>query len=184
MKTNILKYLWSLLIVVGVSIQPLQAQSAPDPNPSVNPSNNWQQVGNNIRYSQGEVIIGGNDVSTPGKYLLYVENGILTEEVKAAVKNSAEWSDYVFDEDYELLPLKKVAAYIQEHQHLPNVPSAAEVVETGINVVKMDATLLRQIEELWLQTILLQEESKTLEQENAELQEMLEKLQALKENKK
>ena len=63
-----------------------------------------------------------------------------------------------------------MARFIEENQHLPNVPSADEVATEGIDVAKMDATLLRQIEELWLHLIELKEENK-------ELQSRLQKLE-------
>ena len=43
----------------------------------------------------GKLKIGS--VATPGNYNLYVENGILTEEVKVALENTSDWSDDEFD---------------------------------------------------------------------------------------
>lgn len=115
----------------------------------------------------GEVSIG--NLTTPSGYKLYVEDGILTEKVKVATVNSSDWADYVFEEDYDLNTTEEVEQFIKANKHLPNVPSAKEVSENGINMVEMDATLLRQVEELWLQVIDLKKEVNNLESENISL---------------
>ncbi|HAA16964.1 MAG TPA: hypothetical protein DCE41_36735, partial [Cytophagales bacterium] len=79
------------------------------------------------------------------------------------------WADYVFAPSYRLRPLSEVAAFIEENQHLPEVPSAEEVAETGYDQVALNATLLQKIEELTLYVIELKEENETL---NARLSEV------------
>ena len=68
-----------------------------------------------------------------------------------------------------MAPLDSVETFIQKNSHLPNVPSAQEVSEKGINLGNMDAVLLQKIEELTLYTIQqqkeLNEQQKELEQE-------------------
>ncbi|MDU8912170.1 hypothetical protein [Aestuariicoccus sp. MJ-SS9] len=61
--------------------------------------------------------------------------------------------DYVFAADYDLRPLSEVRAFIDANSHLPDVPSAAQVAETGLNMSEMQMTLLRKIEELTLYTL-------------------------------
>ena len=51
-----------------------------------------------------------------------------------AVNNTSNWADYVFADDYKLMPLEEVEAFVKKHNHLPNVPSANAMVETGIDV--------------------------------------------------
>mgnify|MGYP006910130472 CR=1 FL=1 len=63
------------------------------------------------------------------------------------------WADDVFDEDYDLTTLEETQAYIAEHHHLPDVPPASEVLESGLNVGEMNALLLRKVEELTLHAI-------------------------------
>lgn len=118
-------------------------------------------------YISGKTIIG--DITAPGNYSLYVQNGVLTEKVKVAVKSTNQWADYVFDKNYELKSLEEVANFIEENKHLPNVPSAEEVVQDGIDMAKMDAKLLEKIEELTLYVIQLNEEVKQLKKENEKL---------------
>jgi hypothetical protein len=100
----------------------------------------------------GVVSIGGPPPA-PGcdSHKLFVRNGITTEEV--LVKLNGEWCDYVFDEDYPLLALPKVEQFISSNHHLPEIPSAAQIKKDGINLGKMDAQLLKKIEELTLYII-------------------------------
>ncbi|MGH1383114.1 hypothetical protein [Kordia sp.] len=97
-----------------------------------------------------------------GDYNLYVGTGILTEKLTVALRSTDDWADYVFKDDYNLLPLNEVEKHINEKGHLPNVPSAEEVAQSGINVAKMDAKLLEKIEELTLYVIQQQKEIKQL----------------------
>ncbi len=76
------------------------------------------------------------------------------------------WSDFVFDADYELRPLAEVQAFIDANHHLPEVPSAKEVAENGIDLYKMDATLLQKVEEL---TLYILEQEKRIAQLEAKL---------------
>lgn len=120
----------------------------------------------------GKFVIGNVDYTASG-YGLFVEGGVLTEQVKVAIKSTNDWSDYVFDAKYELMPLKLLEKYIADNKHLPDVPSAEEVVTDGVNIAKMDATLLQKIEELTLYII---EQDKKI---NA-LQEKVNNLEVLK----
>lgn len=127
-----------------------------------------------IYRSGGKVIIGSVS-STPGTYKLYVEDGILTERVKVAVDGSGNWADYVFAPDYKLMPLEEVDDFIQKNKHLPNVPSAEKMAETGIDVATMDAKLMEKIEELTLYMIQMKKEIKTLKKQNETLKSTLKK---------
>lgn len=117
---------------------------------------------------EGKVIVGNVPVPN-SNYQMFVEKGILTERVKVAAKGSIDWADYVFDNDYQLKSLDEVSNYIQVNKHLPDVPSAKEVSEEGIDLAKMDATLLRKIEELTLYMIELKKENNQLKQDIASL---------------
>lgn len=66
------------------------------------------------------------------------------------VKGSGNFPDYVFNEEYDLMALQDLEMYIQKNKHLPEVPSAVEVDEKGINLGQMDEILLKKIEELTL----------------------------------
>ena len=61
--------------------------------------------------------------------------------------------DFVFDEDYDLMPLDDVRAFIDAKSHLPEIPSANEVQAEGLNITDMQLKLLQKIEELTLYTL-------------------------------
>jgi len=80
--------------------------------------------------------------------------------VKVDVASDNGWADYVFADDYELMPIDALEAYINEHKHLPGVPSSEEVKREGIDVAEMNKILLEKIEELTLRVIELEKEAK------------------------
>jgi hypothetical protein len=121
-------------------------------------------VGMMATYNNGGLIVGSVN-STPAGYKLYVSQGILTEKIKVAVNGSAQWADYVFAKDYKLLPLAQVEQYIKTNNHLPNVPSATDMVKEGNDLGKTDAKLLEKIEELTLYIIELNKKVDLLEKE-------------------
>lgn len=81
------------------------------------------------------------------------------------------WSDFVFDKEYSLKPLKEVENFIKENKHLPDVPSEKEVLENGIDLGEMDAILLRKIEELTLYMIGLKKDNELLQLKIKQLEE-------------
>lgn len=101
------------------------------------------------------------------EFKLYVSSGIRTEQIKVDFKQS--WPDYVFEKEYQVPSLEETKSYVEQHKHLPGVPSAAEVNQNGINLGQMDAILLQKLEEMTLQMIALNERLKKLEEENARL---------------
>ncbi|MBD2704512.1 hypothetical protein IC229_27980 [Spirosoma sp. BT702] len=140
----------------------------------------WQRKGSFLQSTQNDAVIIGNNVArTPSGYKLFVEEGILTEKVKVAIKNSSEWSDYVFDDTYQLKGLSEVERYVKANRHLPGVPSATDVVKQGIDVAKMDATLLAKIEELTLYSIKLEKDNREQKAINQQQQAQLDELKQL-----
>jgi hypothetical protein len=65
-----------------------------------------------------------------------------------------------------------VQDYINENKHLPEVPSAKEMEENGINLKEMNLILLKKIEELTLYVI---EQNQTLEKQQKEINSLQEK---------
>lgn len=81
-----------------------------------------------------------------------------------------EMPDYVFEPDYPLLSLEELRAYIATEQHLPNVPSAEEIAQGGLNVTDFQMKLLEKTEELTLYTLAQDEQLQAQEQEIERLQ--------------
>ncbi|EOG6896206.1 hypothetical protein ACLH3T_001557 [Flavobacterium psychrophilum] len=103
------------------------------------------------------------------EYKLSVKGRIRAEEVK--VYNT--WADYVFNKDYKLTPLAEVEKFIKENKHLPNVPSAKEVTEKGLELGEMAKIQQEKIEELTLYLI----------QQNKEIQELKTQVKVLMNKK-
>ncbi|MFW5879574.1 MAG: hypothetical protein ACOCUV_01990, partial [bacterium] len=92
---------------------------------------------------------------------LYVNGIIHAKKVKVA---NSEWWDAVFHKDYELMSLKDLEVYIQQHSHLPEIPPEEEIQENGVDLSTMVPQLLKKIEELTLYTIEQQKKIEKLEQ--------------------
>ena len=122
----------------------------------------WTTNQERMRINEDGKVRIGNMANLPSGYKLFVEEGILTEKVKVAVLNSPAWADYVFANDYNLKPLSEVEAFIKENKHLPNVPSADELVKDGLDLGKMQATQMEKIEELTLYIIEMKKEIEVL----------------------
>ena len=81
------------------------------------------------------------------------------------------WSDFVFDEAYQLKPLDELEKFIIVNKHLPGVPTEEEVLQNGISIGQMNATLLEKIEELTLYVIDLKKENKEMKKQIGKLME-------------
>lgn len=99
--------------------------------------------------------------------LLTVNGAIGAKEI---IVTNGITADYVFKPDYRLRPLTEVASFIQEHHHLPEIPSEAEVKENGISVGDMQVKLLAKVEELTLHLIQADEKNRELQQRIARLE--------------
>jgi hypothetical protein len=95
---------------------------------------------------------------------LSVDGTVLARKVKVS-QTPSDWPDYVFDSSYQLAPLHAVEKYIQQNKHLPELPSAAEVKNNGIDLGDNQAVLLKKIEELTLYIIEQDKRIKKLEEE-------------------
>ncbi|MCK9616483.1 MAG: hypothetical protein M0R21_01450 [Lentimicrobiaceae bacterium] len=112
-----------------------------------------------MTFSDGNVGIGITPLA--GTHKLYVAGGITTEEVK--VKLSSDWGDFVFEDSYKLASLKEVEIFIKKNKHLPDIPSAKEVSDNGIELAQMNNLLLQKVEELTLYIIEQDKRIKQLE---------------------
>jgi len=102
--------------------------------------------------------------------------------------------DYVFANDYHLMPINEVEAFIEKNKHLPNVPSESEVKQAKtLDLVTTSMKHLEKIEELTLYTIQqhkqiknletkLDEQAMTIKAENVSLKKRLASLEKLVTN--
>jgi hypothetical protein len=111
--------------------------------------------------------VGVNTNNTVPGYAFAVAGGIITDEV--LILNVEDWPDYVFGQDHQLMSLSDLKAYIDKNSHLPDVPSAMDVEENGVNVVEMQKVLLKKIEELTLYTV---EQQRLIEELQAKINQL------------
>jgi len=115
----------------------------------------------------GQVGIG---TSEPGSFDLAVDGMVGSREVQ--VTATSPFPDYVFADTYELMSLKTLKNYIEENNHLPNIPSAAEVeAKGGFMLGEMNLKLLEKVEELTLYII---DQNERIEALEAQLQKIKE----------
>ncbi len=96
------------------------------------------------------------------------QGNIESKKVKVT-STPGNWPDYVFEPNFKLRTLNELEEYVKTNKHLPEVPSAKEVEEKGLDLGKMDATLLKKVEELTLYMIEMDKKVKKLEEENEAL---------------
>ena len=121
----------------------------------------------------GELGVGTTDV--PTGYKMAVAGKLIAEEITVALQ--ANWPDYVFANDYDLMPLEEVENSIETNGHLPGMPSALEVEENGVQVGEMQRMMMEKIEELTLYMIELKKDNKELGTENESLKDRLTRLE-------
>ncbi len=111
----------------------------------------------------GNVGIG---TTNPAGYRLAVNGKIRAKEIVV----ESGWADHVFHQDYKLTPLTEVEAYIQQHQHLPNIPSSEEIETSGLHVGDVQMKMMEKIEELTLHIIALNKRIESLENQSGHQQ--------------
>ncbi|MBK1442514.1 hypothetical protein JHJ32_21120 [Parapedobacter sp. ISTM3] len=126
--------------------------------------------------SQGNVGIGTDNPQAK----LAVNGNILAKEVK--VKTDITVPDYVFAPEYELPTLADVEAYVKEHRHLPEIPSAKDIENNGLDLAEMNLLLLKKVEELTLYLIENEKSARLMKEELADLKQGLSQLKAQKNN--
>jgi hypothetical protein len=114
-------------------------------NPDIYVSSNGN-VGFNTRNPSSKLSVNGN-----------VESKEI--QVKATI------ADYVFADDYKIMPLEEVESFINENKHLPNVFSEKDQIANNGNIPlgQVTMSLLEKIEELTLYIIDLNKRIKELE---------------------
>jgi hypothetical protein len=107
----------------------------------------------------GAVGIGMGTMAIPSGAKVAIGGKVVCKEIEVTL---AGLPDFVFQPDYKLMSLYDVENFINENKHLPGVPSEKEVLENGLNLGDMNATLLQKVEELTLYMINLQKENDAL----------------------
>jgi hypothetical protein len=146
---------------------------------TMNNSNIWFQSAASDTNSKIYIGTSATYPTTSGNYKLFVEGGILTEKVKVALRSTANWADYVFEKNYDLMPLKNVEEYITIHKHLPGIDSASELAKNGLDLAEMQAKHMAKIEEMMLYII---DQNKTIEKNIKDIEELKKQVKELTAN--
>ncbi len=96
---------------------------------------------------------------------IWIEGSSIAEEMFVQIKDGT-WGDYVFKDDYLLLPLDDLETFISKNGHLPEMPTAAEVEEKGVKTGETIRLLTVKVEEL---TLYLLQQQKEIEKLKAKL---------------
>jgi hypothetical protein len=125
----------------------------------------------NITLAEGGGNVGIGTTSPCSDCRLAVNGKIRAKEIVI----DTGWSDFVFYDNYALMPLQEVERFIKENQHLPGIPTAADVKKDGISLGNISAKLLQKIEELTLYIIDLKKDNHALKGDLAILQKQMDK---------
>ena len=101
-------------------------------------------------------------VENKDQRLLQLSSDGILRAREIIVDADPNWPDYVFEKDYSLMSLIETENYINENGHLPGIPSAESIQETGLDLGEMNRLLLEKIEELTLHVIEQQKEIDSL----------------------
>ena len=119
-------------------------------------------------FSQMLIVPGNGSFSgtlTTGGDITVTSGDLVLQDGKVTVRNwSIEAPDYVFDTAYKSASIEEVADFIKKNRHLPEIPSASEMKNTGIDLTEMNLRLLKKVEELTLWSIEQEKRIKQLEQ--------------------
>ena len=97
---------------------------------------------------------------------LDVRGTIRANEILVNIPSGA---DFVFEDNYKLMPLSQLSSYVRENKHLPEIAPAKSMEEEGLTMGEMQIKLLQKIEELTLYVIQQQNTIEALQQEINEL---------------
>jgi hypothetical protein len=129
-----------------------------------------------MQLNKGNLYIGDQIPKASGTHhdaKLSVDGKVLAKELYINI-HSSNWADFVFEKDYPLMSLEDVEKYINEHKHLPNIPSGKELTseEYNLNIADMQKRQMEKIEEIYLH----------LMAQNKEIAELKREIEALKIN--
>lgn len=132
---------------------------------------------NGVRFDGTKVhVVGklGIGTANPDERLT-VKGKIHAEEIKVDLAVPA---DYVFQKyftgfsslkpDYVMPSLNEIETFVKQNHHLPNIPSAKEIQQNGLQLGEMNNLLLQKVEELTLYII---EQNKRIEALEAKVAE-------------
>jgi hypothetical protein len=112
--------------------------------------------------SSGKVGINTDNFGN-SNHSLYIAGSSVAEEMYVLIQD--DWGDFVFEKEYDLMPLEQLDDYLKVNKHLPDFPSAAEVEQDGLALGETERLLTIKVEELTLYILQLKKEIDSLKKE-------------------
>ena len=129
---------------------------------------------NGIVFVSNKISINETDPIKIGTHSLAVNGtAIFTKAFVKLNNGSPGWPDYVFTDSYKLRSLKDLEAYIEENNHLPEIPSANDIQKNGIDLGENQSLLLKKIEELSLYVIAQNKQQQQLSNQLEQQQKLI-----------
>jgi len=119
--------------------------------------------------NDGNIGMGVDPWKIDAAYKLSVNGAIRCTKVSVEIG----WADYVFNEEYKLMPLNELEKFVSENNHLPNIPPASEIEKNGLDLGNLQVKQMEKIEELTLYII---EMNKTMQAQNERVAQLEKKL--------
>ena len=133
------------------------------------------------QFTDGLVVLGGSGNVLIGQvtqvnsaYKLDVAGNVRANQITV----NTTGADFVFDSTYTPLPLPALSAYIQANHHLPEMASAAQMQQEGVNLGDNQTHLLAKIEELTLYAIEEDRRSAALQKKIEQVEDRNKRLEA------
>jgi hypothetical protein len=115
--------------------------------------------------------------TTPAGQTVPQQVMVITPDGKVQVNGqNLNVPDYVFEDDYQLMPLEELQSFIDANGHLPGIPSAREVNAAGHDLAGSDMAHLRKIEELTLYALAQHQRHQKLQGQFDQMADMIEEL--------
>jgi hypothetical protein len=102
--------------------------------------------------------------------MLTVAGKIGAREIKVSTNAGA---DFVFESGYKLPDLSELEKFVKTNKHLPEIPTAKQMVENGVNLGELNIRLLQKVEELTLHLIEKDKQLKNEKEVNKKQQEQI-----------
>ncbi len=104
-----------------------------------------------------QVWIGKKPTTGPHTdFSLAVDGKLVANSIYVTLQGN--WADFVFEDNYPLMPMHELEKFYKSNRHLPGIPSAEHVKANGVDIESMNTLLLLKIEELTLYMVSLQKQ--------------------------
>ena len=117
---------------------------------------------NRVKTKALSVLLKNSNGSYTDTFAVMGDGRVFATEVE--VKTNI-FPDYVFSNDYKLMPITQLKEFVVKNKHLPNLPKAEEVIKNGQKLGEIQRKNLEKIEELTLYIINLNEKLEKLNDE-------------------